>query len=88
MSIVVGIGWLLFLVIFLAFYAESFGIYQNLAIIFASLLVVCAILAPMWAYWGGEVRVPLCRGMDASPTEKTQAKKINVPDYGTASGYN
>ena len=51
-SIVVGVGWLIFLILFLAFYADGFSIYQNLAIILASLLVVGAILGPMWAYWG------------------------------------
>ncbi len=51
-SIVVGIGWLIFLILFLAFYAEGFSVYWNLAIVFASLLVMCAILGPMWAYWG------------------------------------
>jgi len=51
-SIVVCVGWLIFLILFLAFYAEGFSIYRNLAIILASILVVGAILGPMWAYWG------------------------------------
>jgi len=51
-SIVVGVGWLIFLILFLAFYAEGFSIYKNLAIILASILVMGAILGPMWAYWG------------------------------------
>ncbi len=51
-TIVVSIGWLIFLILFLAFYAEGFSVYWNLAIVFASLLVMCAILGPMWAYWG------------------------------------
>lgn len=58
-TIVVGIGWLIFLILFLAFYAGGFNIWQNLAIMLVSLLVVGAILGPMWAYWGmktGRVR--------------------------------
>jgi len=54
-SIVVGVAWLLFLVIFLFFYAGGFNIYQNLAIVIASILVVFAILGPMWVYWGIKV---------------------------------
>ena len=50
-SIVVGVGWLIFLILFLAFYAEGFSVYKNLAIVLASILVVGAILGPMWAYW-------------------------------------
>lgn len=51
-SIAVGIGWLIFLVVFLWFYAQDLGIYKSLAIVILSLLVVGAILAPMWAHWG------------------------------------
>ena len=51
-TIVVGIGWLIFLILFLAFYAGGFNIWQNVAIMFVSVLVVGAILGPMWAYWG------------------------------------
>jgi uncharacterized membrane protein len=54
-SVVVGVAWLVFLVIFLAFYAESFSIYRNLAIFIASILVVGAIFGPMWVYWGIKV---------------------------------
>ena len=50
-SIVVGVGWLIFLILFLAFYAEDFSIYRNLAIILVSLLVVGAIEGAMWAPW-------------------------------------
>jgi len=51
-SIVVGLGWLLFVVIFLGFYAERFNVYKNLAIFLASILIAFAILIPMWAHWG------------------------------------
>lgn len=51
-SIVTVFGWLIFLILFLAFYAEGFSVYRNLAIILASVLVAFAILGSMWAYWG------------------------------------
>ena len=51
-SIVTGVGWLIFLILFLVFYAEGFSIYENLGIVLAPLLVMCAILGPMWASWG------------------------------------
>lgn len=52
-SVVVGVGWLIFLIIFLGFYAQGLdNVYQVLAIILASILVVGAILGSMWAYWG------------------------------------
>lgn len=54
-STVVGIAWLVFLIIFFAFYADRYTIYQNLAIFLASVLVVAAILGPMWVFWGIKV---------------------------------
>ncbi len=51
-SIVVGVAWLVFLIIFFAFCADRFSVYQNLAVFLASILVVGAILGPMWVYWG------------------------------------
>ncbi|MEW6592838.1 MAG: hypothetical protein AB1305_04075 [Candidatus Hadarchaeota archaeon] len=51
-SAVVFFGWLIFLVLHLAFYASNFSIFQNLAIVIISILVGIAILAPMWIVWG------------------------------------
>lgn len=51
-SIVVCFGWLIFLVVFLWFYAGDFGVFRSLAVIIISILVGLAILAPMWVYWG------------------------------------
>jgi heme/copper-type cytochrome/quinol oxidase subunit 4 len=52
-SIVVCVGWLIFLVIFLGIYAKGINdVYRVLAIILASILVAVAILGSMWAYWG------------------------------------
>ena len=51
-SIVVGVGWLIFLVILLWFYAGALGVYKSLAVFIISILVVGAILGPLWAYWG------------------------------------
>jgi heme/copper-type cytochrome/quinol oxidase subunit 4 len=52
-SIVVCVGWLIFLVIFLGFYAQGIkNVYRVLAIILASILVAVAILGSMWTYWG------------------------------------
>ncbi len=51
-SIVVGVGWLIFLIVFLWFYAGDFGISKSLAIFIISVLVVGGILGPIWAHWG------------------------------------
>ncbi len=46
---VAGIGWLIFLVIWLFYYADTYTGYQNLAIFIASLLVLGAIMSSAWA---------------------------------------
>ena len=51
-SIMAALGWLVFIVIWLFFWAGGLNIFQNLAVFLASILVLAAVLAPMWAYWG------------------------------------
>jgi hypothetical protein len=51
-TIVVGLGWLGFLVVLLWFYAAELGILKTLAVLVLSIIVVCAILVPIWVYWG------------------------------------
>ncbi len=51
-SIVVFFGWLIFTIIHFAFFAQSFSLYQNIAIILIALLAGIAILGAMWASWG------------------------------------
>src|SRR4030065_1244443 len=45
---VAGIGWLVFLIIWLFFYAGGYNGYQNLAIFIASLLVLGAVSGSIW----------------------------------------
>ena len=52
LSVGMGIGWLIFIIIWLAFYAGDFTAYQNFAIILISILVVFLILGGSWASWG------------------------------------
>lgn len=56
LSIAMGVGWLIFLIIWLAFFAGDetlgFSLYQNIAIIMISILVVFVILGGSWAAWG------------------------------------
>ena len=56
LSIVAGIGWLIFLIVWLAFFAGdktlNFNAYQNFAVILISILVVFIILGGSWASWG------------------------------------
>ncbi|UCD92909.1 MAG: hypothetical protein JSV43_03040 [Methanobacteriota archaeon] len=49
LSTAVGIGWLVFVIIWLFFYAGGFHIYQNIAIVLLSLLVSGLILGTAWA---------------------------------------
>lgn len=51
-SVFVGVCWMIFIILFLFFYAGNYSLYQNLAVFLASILVVAAVLGPMWAYWG------------------------------------
>ena len=52
LSIGMGIGWLIFLIIWLAFFAGDRGLYKNFAIILISILVLFLVLGGSWASWG------------------------------------
>ena len=47
-----GFAWLIFLIVWLFFYAGDYDIYQNLAIIIVSLLALGGINIAIWAVWG------------------------------------
>jgi hypothetical protein len=51
-SIVVGVGWLIFLIAWLAFYASNYVWEQNIAMILLSILVAFSLLGGVWAVWG------------------------------------
>lgn len=48
LNTVAGIGWLIFLIIWLYFYAGDYSGYQNLAIFITSLLVLGAVTSSAW----------------------------------------
>jgi peptidoglycan/LPS O-acetylase OafA/YrhL len=50
-SIVVGVGWLIFIILWFAFYASDYSWEKNLAILLVSGLIVFLLLGGMWAIW-------------------------------------
>jgi len=53
LSIIAGVGWLVFLLIWFFFYAGNMPNWEkNVAIFLLSLLVICVILGVPWAIWG------------------------------------
>ncbi len=50
-SIALGLGWLLFLALWLFYFATSFGILQNIAVFIISLVVVAAVAVALWVPW-------------------------------------
>lgn len=56
LSIVVSVGWLIFLIIWLGFFAADYSGYQNLAIFLVSVLVLAGILGATWAVWAMKMK--------------------------------
>jgi len=52
LSIGMGVGWLIFFIIWLAFFAGDYTVYQNVAIVLISILLVFIVLGGSWASWG------------------------------------
>ena len=47
----VGIGWLVFVILFLAFFSEGMRTNEKVAVVILSLLVVAIVLGGLWAFW-------------------------------------
>jgi len=51
-SIVVGIGWLVFILWHTAFWSGDFSLFQNIVIALVSILLAGAVIAIAWVAWG------------------------------------
>jgi hypothetical protein len=51
-SIIVGVGWLIFLIAWFAFFASSYSFNRNFAIFLLSVLIIVTLLGGVWAVWG------------------------------------
>jgi hypothetical protein len=56
LSILVVLAWSGFLLIWLFIYADSYTGYQNIAVIFVSLLIAGGLSAAVWSSWWGRYR--------------------------------
>ncbi|MFH1101561.1 MAG: hypothetical protein V1726_05965 [Methanobacteriota archaeon] len=52
LSIIVGVAWLVFLLVWFFFYAGMYNWEKNVAIVLFSLLVIVGILGIPWSIWG------------------------------------
>jgi hypothetical protein len=50
-SIIGGVGWLIFIILWFAFYASDYSWEKNIAILLLSILIIFLILGGMWAIW-------------------------------------
>jgi len=50
-TIIIGVGWLAFIVLYLAFFATDFSFWQKLAVFIASGAITAGIVALMWIRW-------------------------------------
>lgn len=51
LSIIAGVAWLIFVIVWLAFYAGNYDVYRNIAIVLISILVMIVVLGVPWAVW-------------------------------------
>jgi len=52
LTILLGVGWLAFLILFLFFWAGQYNFYEDIGILIVSILIVLGALAAMWASFG------------------------------------
>jgi len=53
-SAVLGVGWLVFVIVYIVFYADNTGFtfFQNIAVLLTSLLVLLALISVIWITYG------------------------------------
>jgi hypothetical protein len=51
-SILVGVGWLSFVLLYAAFWSRPYSLLQSVVIILVSFIVLAGIMGAMWASWG------------------------------------
>jgi hypothetical protein len=51
-TIVAAVGWISFTLLYVAFWAHGFSLFQSLVVIFVSLLILFGTLAAVWASFG------------------------------------
>jgi glucan phosphoethanolaminetransferase (alkaline phosphatase superfamily) len=69
-SMLVFFGLLIFFIIWLFFYADSFTIFQNVAIILVALLASFAIWGACWISWGMKYGFDECRKSEKDSKSK------------------
>jgi threonine/homoserine/homoserine lactone efflux protein len=50
-SFATAMGWMLFLIVWLFFYAGDYNVYQNIAVFLVSILVVGGTMSLTWIPW-------------------------------------
>jgi hypothetical protein len=63
LSILVAVGWLVFLLVWLFFYANQYPWEKNVAVLLLSLLILVGILGVPWAYWAYTKQTPAEKNM-------------------------
>ena len=51
-TIILGTAWLVFILLYAAFWSAPFTPFQNIVIFFASIVVLLGLIAATWASWG------------------------------------
>jgi hypothetical protein len=51
-SILLGVGWLSFVLLYAGFWVDGYSLFQSIVIVLVSMLVLAGIMGAMWASWG------------------------------------
>ena len=51
-SIILPIGWLIFTLLYVAFWATGFTLFQSVVIVLVSALLLGGTMGAVWMYWG------------------------------------
>ncbi len=51
-TIILGVAWLVFILLFAAFWSGPYTLFQNIVILIVSFVILIGLVAVIWASWG------------------------------------
>src|SRR2546422_7626955 len=70
-SILIGVGWLGFVLLYAAFWSGPYSLFQSIVIVLVSFILLAGMMGAMWASWGCDSPVWECRRSGRRPSESS-----------------
>lgn len=64
LTIIVAVAWISFVILYVAFWASGLSLFQSIAVIIVSILILGGILGAVWVSWGMKMAEKAAKGKE------------------------